>query len=174
MPTASNCSNDQLAQATARQEHLAAIRATYETQAAENRHRTQLVDRAEQNLSEARASHAGANAASLIGSIDLPDTGSQPVGPSRTIIALGGLVGGLITGLGVFFLALPQKTREEEPTQGILSIAAIYASRGISFGRQRFPPQRPRTDEFQASGAEALSQRQIVINAKRAEGLMNC
>jgi uncharacterized protein involved in exopolysaccharide biosynthesis len=107
--------NDQLAQATARQEHLAAIRATYETQVAENRHRTLLVDKAEQNLSEARASHAGANAASLIGSIDTPDTGSLPVGPSRTIIALGGLAGGLITGLGMFFLALPPKTREEEP-----------------------------------------------------------
>ena len=105
--------DDQLAQATARQEHLAAIRATYEAQSAENRHRTLLVEKAEQNLAEARASHAGANAASLIGSIDLPDAGSQPVGPSRTVIALGGLVGGLMTGLGVFFLALPQRKREE-------------------------------------------------------------
>jgi polysaccharide biosynthesis transport protein len=99
----------QLGETTARQENLAAIRATYESQAAENRHRTQLVERAEQNLAEARASHAGASAASLIGIIDPPDAGSLPVGPSRTIIALGGLVGGLMTGLGVFFLALPQK-----------------------------------------------------------------
>jgi polysaccharide biosynthesis transport protein len=105
--------DEQLAEATARQERLAAIRATYEAQAAENRHRTQLVDRAEQNLAEARASHAGANAASLIGSIDLPDTGSQPVGPGRTIIALGGIVGGLIAGLGVFFLAVPQNRRDD-------------------------------------------------------------
>jgi uncharacterized protein involved in exopolysaccharide biosynthesis len=109
--------DDQLAQTTARQERLSAIRATYEAQAAENRHRTMLVDRAVQNLTEARASHAGANAASLIGCIDSADAGSRPVGPSRTIIALGGLVGGLITGFGVFFLAVPHKVREEEPKE---------------------------------------------------------
>lgn len=102
---------NQLNEATARQERLAAIRATYETQAAENRHRTQLVDRAEQNLAEARASHAGANAASLISTIDVADTGSEPIGPSRTAIALGGIAAGLITGFGVLFLALPQRHR---------------------------------------------------------------
>ncbi len=107
---------NQLAETTARQERLAAIRAAYESQAAENRHRTQLVERAEQNLAEARASHAAAKAASLIGCIDLPDTGSKPVGPSRTIIASGGLIGGLVVGLGVFFLALPQKKREAPPS----------------------------------------------------------
>ncbi|MCC6126774.1 MAG: hypothetical protein IT426_17565 [Pirellulales bacterium] len=105
--------NDQLAEATSRQEKLAAIRATYEIQAAENRHRTLLVERAEQNLTEARASLAGANAASLIDGIGLPDTGSRPIGPSRTVLALGGMVGGLFAGLGVFFLALPQKKRDE-------------------------------------------------------------
>jgi polysaccharide biosynthesis transport protein len=104
---------EQLVQTTARQEKLAAVRATYETQAAENRHCLQLVQRAQQNLAEARATHAGANAASLIGGIGLPDTGSRPIGPSRAIIALGGLAGGLVTGLGAFFLALPPKKREE-------------------------------------------------------------
>jgi uncharacterized protein involved in exopolysaccharide biosynthesis len=118
--------DEQLAKSTARQEQLAAIRATYETQVAENRHRTQLFERAEQNLSEARASHAGANAASLIGSIDLPDAGSQPVGPSRSIIALGSLVAGLMAGLGVFFLALPQKKSEELPTPEFYQAPRMY------------------------------------------------
>jgi uncharacterized protein involved in exopolysaccharide biosynthesis len=104
--------DEQLSQTTARQESLAAIRATYEAQAAENRHRTQLVDRAEQNLAEARASHAGANAASLISAIDVADAGSDPIGPSRTMIALGGIAAGLIVGVGVLFLALPQWSRE--------------------------------------------------------------
>jgi len=51
----------------------------------------------------------------LIGSIDLPDAGSQPVGPSRTVIALGGLVGGLVTGLGVVFLACRKKNAKNRP-----------------------------------------------------------
>jgi uncharacterized protein involved in exopolysaccharide biosynthesis len=109
-----NLLDDQLSQVATRQDRLASIRATYESQAAENRHRTQLVERAEQNLSEARASLAGANAASLIGSIDTPDTGSQPVGPSRSMIALGGMAGGLLAGFGVYFLALPKHKRDEQ------------------------------------------------------------
>jgi hypothetical protein len=89
------------------------MRATYETQAAENKHRTLLVDKAEQNLTEARASVAGANAASLIGIIDQPDTGSKPIGPGRSVIALGGLFGGLMLGGGVLFLAVPMRKDEE-------------------------------------------------------------
>lgn len=37
----------------------------------------------------------------------------EPREVDGVIIALGGLVGGLITGMGVFFLALPQQKREE-------------------------------------------------------------
>jgi uncharacterized protein involved in exopolysaccharide biosynthesis len=105
---------EQFAAAAERQERLASIRATYETQAAENRHRSQLVEKAEQNLSEARASVAGANAASLIGIIDQPDTGSKPIGPGRTVIALGGLFGGLMLGGGVLFLAVPARKNEDD------------------------------------------------------------
>ncbi len=98
---------DQFAAATGRLERLAAIRASYETQTAENRNRTMLAERAEQNMAEARSELAGAKAASLISRIDLPDTGAKPVGPGRTVIALSGIVAGLLTGLGIVFLSLP-------------------------------------------------------------------
>jgi succinoglycan biosynthesis transport protein ExoP len=98
---------DQLAQATLRLNRLAEIRAEYETQAAENHNRTALAERAEQNLAEARAALAGAKATSLISRIDSPDTGDKPIGPSRSVIALLGIVAGLISGWAVVFLALP-------------------------------------------------------------------
>jgi polysaccharide biosynthesis transport protein len=105
-----NSLENQLAAATSRLNHLAEIRASYETQTAENRNRTGLAERAEQNLAEARAELAGAKAVNLISRIDKPDTGANPVGPSRTVIALLGVVGGLISGLGMVFLALPSKS----------------------------------------------------------------
>jgi polysaccharide biosynthesis transport protein len=105
-----NILENQLASITNRLNKLAEIRASYETQAAENRHRTALTERAEQNLAEARSALAGSTAASLISRIDAPDTGSKPVGPGRAIIALSGIVAGLITGLGIVFLSLPTAT----------------------------------------------------------------
>jgi succinoglycan biosynthesis transport protein ExoP len=98
---------EQIARTEKRLNRLADIRAEYESQTAENKHRTLLAERAEQNLAEARAAEAGAKAASLVSRIDAPDTGSKPVGPGRTTIAAGGLIGGLIVGLGLFFFLLP-------------------------------------------------------------------
>jgi polysaccharide biosynthesis transport protein len=98
---------DQLAATEERLQRLAEIRAAYETQTAETRNRAGLAARAEQNLAEARSVLAGAKVASLISRIDEPDTGAKPVGPSRAIIALGGILGGLIIGLGLVFLSLP-------------------------------------------------------------------
>lgn len=107
--------DDQLATAVGRLKGLAEIRASYETQAAENRHRTTLAERAEQNLAEARSALAGAKATSLISRIDLPDAGAKPIGPGRTIIAMSGILGGLLTGLGVVFLSLPTKLPANAP-----------------------------------------------------------
>ena len=101
---------DQLAIATERLNRLAEVRAAYETQAAENRNRIALAEHAEQNLAEARAALARAKATSLISRIDRPDTGANPVGLARTVIAFLGILAGLTTGLGVVFLALPAKS----------------------------------------------------------------
>jgi len=101
---------DQLAAATERLNRLAEIRASYENQTAENRNRTAMAERAEQNLAEARSALAGAKVASLISRIDAPDAGAKPIGPGRAIIAIGGILGGLIAGLGMVFLSLPTKS----------------------------------------------------------------
>ncbi len=73
---------DQFAAATGRLNSLAEIRASYETQTAENRNRTALAERAEQNLAEARAALAGAKVASLISPIDAPDAAPNPSVPA--------------------------------------------------------------------------------------------
>ena len=98
---------EQLAKTDGRLHTLAAVRADYANQVAETKNRSGLLERAEQNLSEARAARASAAAASLISRIDTPDAGIRPVGPSRTAIALGGVLGGLLAGFGVLFLSVP-------------------------------------------------------------------
>jgi len=98
---------DQLAQATSRLDRLAGLRAAYANDLAENANRVVLLERAEQNLAEARVAHASAKATSLISRIDAPEAGIYPVGLTRTTIALLGIFGGLLTGFGVVYLTVP-------------------------------------------------------------------
>jgi polysaccharide biosynthesis transport protein len=98
---------DQLAKTNKRLHNLAAVRAAYANQVAEVKNRSTLLERAEQNLAEARAAGASAKAASLLSRIDAPDAGIRPIGPSRALIALCGVLGGLLAGLGVLFLTVP-------------------------------------------------------------------
>ncbi len=98
---------EQLAKTNARLANLAAARATYANEVAEAKSRAALLERAEQNLAESRAARASAKAASLISRIDTPDVGIRPVGPSRAMIALCGVLGGLLVGFGVVFLTAP-------------------------------------------------------------------
>ena len=105
----------QLAQANERLSRLAGLRAAYSSQVAETASRTKLLERAEQNLAEAHATHASAKAASLLSCIDVPDAGIRPVSPSRAMIVLAGVAGGLLLGFGVVFLtvqAAPAKAAE--------------------------------------------------------------
>ena len=62
----------QLAEATGRLSRLAEVRAAYANQVAETNSRTRLLERAEQNLADARAAQASAKAASLLSCIDVP------------------------------------------------------------------------------------------------------
>ena len=101
---------DQLAKTNERLRGLAAVRADYANQVAETKNRAVLLERAEQNLAEARAARASAKAASLISRIDAPDAGIRPVGPGRIVIALCGVLGGLLAGFGVVFLTVPAVT----------------------------------------------------------------
>ncbi len=115
----------QLAEATERLDGLAALRAPYANLVAETKNRTVLVERAEQNLAEARATHAGAKATSLISRIGTPDTGANPVGPSRAMIVLVGLAGGLLTGFGVLFLTV-------QPAQSATAVQAAPRRRSTA------------------------------------------
>ncbi|HEV3006494.1 MAG TPA: hypothetical protein VGX78_18640 [Pirellulales bacterium] len=101
----------QLADARGRLERVAGLRAEYTNLVAEVGHRTRLVEAARKELAEARGSQAGAHSASLIAAVDDPTTGTRPLGPGRTTIALAGLLGGLAIGAGVLFLSLPHTTQ---------------------------------------------------------------
>jgi uncharacterized protein involved in exopolysaccharide biosynthesis len=98
---------EQLAKSDARLVNLAAVRATYSNEVAETKNRAALLERAEQNLAEARATRASAKAASLISRIDTPDAGIRPLGPSRATIAICGVLGGLLAGFGLVFFSVP-------------------------------------------------------------------
>ena len=93
--------------AAARLTRLAALRATYTNLLGEATNRAKLLDRAEQNLTNARSDSASAKAASLIACVDAPDTGTSPVSPSGLMIVLGGVLGGLLTGIGIVLLTAP-------------------------------------------------------------------
>jgi uncharacterized protein involved in exopolysaccharide biosynthesis len=115
---------EQLVQATRRLEYLAALRASYANQLAENTHRTLLAERAENNLAEARAAQASARAASLITPIDEPHTGPNPIGPSRKMVILLGVMAGLLSGVGLVVLAAD---KAEHTAKGIAAEAAFPA-----------------------------------------------
>ncbi len=102
----------QLAKANDRLSRLAEVRAVYSSQVAETNNRMRLLERAEQNLAEAYAAHAGAKAASLISCIDAPDAGIRPVSPSRAMIILIGIAGGLLVGFGITLLTAPSPNPE--------------------------------------------------------------
>jgi uncharacterized protein involved in exopolysaccharide biosynthesis len=91
---------EQLTRLTTQMNDVAAVRADYSNLVAEVRGREGLVQRAEQNLAEARATQASAKASSLLARVDSADTGAAPVGPSPAALTLAGLIGGLLVGVG--------------------------------------------------------------------------
>lgn len=101
---------DQLSQTRVRLENIAGLRTEYSNLVAEVDHRTKLVQGIESDLTEARASEAGANATSLITLIDQPDPGVKPEGPGRATLGLAGLLGGLFAGVGLVILTTPRLT----------------------------------------------------------------
>jgi hypothetical protein len=98
-------------------ERLAGVRAEYGNLLAETQSREQQLETAQKDLAAARATQAAAHTASLITKLDAPDTGTQPLGPSRAMLVAAGLFGGLATGVGVVFLSLPPAPTRAAPTQ---------------------------------------------------------
>lgn len=94
----------QLSHDEARLQRLASLRAEYANLVAMTENRTSLLEAARRNLSDAQAGRASANNISLISRIDTPDTGTNPIGPSKSTIAGAGMLGGLLVGFGIVFL----------------------------------------------------------------------
>lgn len=90
-----------------RSNRLAAVRAEHAQLVAEVERHTQQVKQSESRLAEARSVEAGATAANLISLVDAPDTGTRPLGPGKTTICGVGLIGGLMTGMGILLLTVP-------------------------------------------------------------------
>ncbi len=132
--------------AAARLDRLAGLRANYSNLLSETSNRAKLLERGEQSLTNARSSSASAKAASLITAVDGPDTGASPVSPAGWIVVLGGLLGGLLTGVGVVLLTAPaavdsaQCARRPRPTQAARSLCPIVA--GNAPRKHRPPPCR--------------------------------
>ncbi len=111
--------------AAARLKRLAGLRATYTNLLSESSSRAKLLERAEQGLNNARSTLAGAKASSLISAVDDPDTGTHPLSPSRLLVILCGLLGGLLTGLGVVFLTAPAASAEQIPEASAIQRPAV-------------------------------------------------
>jgi len=95
----------QLNKITGRLGQLAEVRAVYANLISETKHREQLLQRAEENLADARAAQASAKASSLISPVDVANV--KQIGPGALTIVASGLAGGLLVGLGLIVLSLP-------------------------------------------------------------------
>ena len=126
----------QLADLHARFERLGGLRAQYANSVARTKNHTALLETTRHTLADARASQAAARAASLIDSIGSPDTGVDPVGPSRSMIVLAGLVGGLLAGFGVMFLTVDPAPEINEPTP-VVPISEVPRKRNGHNGTAR-------------------------------------
>lgn len=111
-----------------RLDRLASLRAKYSNLDADVKQRSEIVQKANKDLAEARASQAAAKAVSLITRIDGPQLSTHPIGPGRTMICAAGLLGGLATGMGLVFLVSPVG----QATGRRWSDAALHLSRRAS------------------------------------------
>lgn len=132
---------EQLAKTNERLHGLAEVRAGYANQVTETKNRAVLLERSEQNLAEARAARASAKAASLISQIDTPDAGIKPVGPGRVVVALCGVLGGVLSGFGIVFLVVPMPTNASAAVPAISSNghAVAYIPVGHDLARLSVP-----------------------------------
>jgi uncharacterized protein involved in exopolysaccharide biosynthesis len=102
----------QLAEASDRMTRLASLRAHYANAASEVRHNDEMLKLAQQDLVAARAGLAAANT-TLLTRLEEPYTPNSPNGPSRAIIVLAGILGGLAFGMGLVFHQLPSPTKPQ-------------------------------------------------------------
>jgi len=97
--------------------HLAEQRAEYSNRIAAVASSRAVLERARSRLSEVRATRAAVHSSSLVSRIDQPETGSHPIGPGRATVVLAGMLGGLLIGLGYFFLSVGPEAFPANPRQ---------------------------------------------------------
>ena len=112
---------------------LAGMRAEYSSLAADMKHRTTLLEKAQTDLAEARGAQAAAHSASLISAVDLPEAGNRPVGPTAATVMATGLAGGLLTGWGLVFLLAPGMPQPAAPA----SAETAQSEPAVPGGRRR-------------------------------------
>ncbi|MEQ8788367.1 MAG: hypothetical protein RIC55_18805 [Pirellulaceae bacterium] len=90
-----------------RLDRLAQLRARYANLVADVKQRSEILDEAQRELADARASEGAAESSSLLTRIDGPVIGNDPIGPGLGAIVAIGFGGGLMIGLGAVFLTVP-------------------------------------------------------------------
>lgn len=93
---------------------LAGVRATYANLQAEVKHHSEILQKAVQDLSDARASQAASFTSSQISRLDEPSTGSEPSGLGAAMVILAGAFSGLMSGVGGIYAKLA--LRETPPS----------------------------------------------------------
>lgn len=131
--------------AAERVDRLAGLRASYANILSETTNRAKLLERAEQGLSNARSTSASATTSSLISLVDGPDTGTHPITPSRWIIVLAGLLGGVLTGMGVVLLTAPPAGSRARPLVQSPPLSSVAASAAVfvPYRTREYVPQMP-------------------------------
>ena len=97
----------QLQTVESRLAELAEKRAEYSNRISALESSRASVDRLRQRLAASQASQAAAEESSVLTPVDQPETGPTPAGPSRAMIVLAGLFGGLVIGVGLVVCQLP-------------------------------------------------------------------
>ncbi len=105
---------------------LAEHRAAYSNRIAAVSSSRAVLERARGRLNEIRATQAAVHSSSLVSRIDQPETGLHPIGPSRAMVVLTGMVGGLMIGLGYFFLSMGPASPQFTTVQDSRLTATAY------------------------------------------------
>ncbi len=86
---------------------LAAVRTQYSNLASEVKQRAEFLEEAQSNLAIARSNMLSAQSISLIHRVESPMLGTDPVGLSRKVIVLAGMMFGALTSCGLAFIMMP-------------------------------------------------------------------
>ena len=131
-----------IAESSARLARLADVRASYSNLATEVDERRGRLARAEQSLADVTASQGAAASASLMSAVDDPRVGARPMGPGRKTIAAIGVLGGLVLGLGLWFLTIPAPGGTPSPRDGLWT-GSSGESIGLTEAKSGTKPANP-------------------------------